>query len=159
MFAFLAYMGINSGSGRVFGWFANMTSVAGLMTWFGITVTYIRFYKGMQAQGFDRSKLPFASKFQPYAAWYSMFFCLLICIFSGWAVFLKGGWATDTFVTNYLPLVGFPIMYVGAKLYYRQPIAKPHEMDFITDIDAIEAETYDDPPPRNKAEAFWQWLM
>jgi len=159
MFAFLAYMGINSGSGKVFGWFANMTSVAGLMTWFGITVTYIRFYKGMQAQGFDRSKLPFASKFQPYAAWYSMFFCLLICIFSGWAVFLKGGWATDIFVTNYLPLVGFPIMYVGAKLYYRQPIAKPHEMIFITDIDAIEAETYDDPPPRNKAEAFWQWLM
>ena len=45
-FSLLAYMGINSGSGRVFGWFANMTAVAGLMTWFGICVTYIRFYAG-----------------------------------------------------------------------------------------------------------------
>jgi amino acid permease len=29
MFALLAYMGINGGSGRVFQWFSNMTSVAG----------------------------------------------------------------------------------------------------------------------------------
>ena len=29
MFALLAYMGINDGSGRVFQWFSNMTSVAG----------------------------------------------------------------------------------------------------------------------------------
>jgi amino acid transporter len=29
MFALLAYMGINSGSGKVFQWFSNMTSVAG----------------------------------------------------------------------------------------------------------------------------------
>ncbi|KAG8799276.1 hypothetical protein FRC17_007174, partial [Serendipita sp. 399] len=31
-FAFLAYMGINEGSGTVFGWFADMTAIAGLMT-------------------------------------------------------------------------------------------------------------------------------
>lgn len=73
-------MGVTEGSGKVFGWFANMTSVAGLMTWFGISLTYIRFHSGMKAQGYDRSKLPFASKFQPFAAWYSMCFCLLICI-------------------------------------------------------------------------------
>jgi len=71
-------MGVKSGSGRVFGWFANMTAVAGLMTWFGISLTYLRFYKGMKAQGYDRSTLPFASKFQPYAAWYSMISCLFI---------------------------------------------------------------------------------
>lgn len=82
LFALLSYMGINTGSGKVFGWLANMTSVAGLMTWFGICVTYIRFYKGMKAQGYDRSKLPFASKLNPYAAWYAMGFCLLICFVS-----------------------------------------------------------------------------
>jgi amino acid transporter len=32
-------------------------------------------------------------------------------------------------------------------------------MDFITNIDEIEAETYDEPPPKNKIEAFWAWLM
>lgn len=62
--------------------------------------------------------------------------------FSGWEVFLKDGWATDTFVTNYLPLALFPILYIGAKFYYKEPIKKPHEMDFITNIQEIEAETY-----------------
>jgi amino acid permease len=81
-FSLLSYMGVNTGSGKVFNWFANMTSIAGLMTWFGITVTYVRFYKGMAVQGYDRSKLPYASKLQPYAAWYGMVMCLLVCFVS-----------------------------------------------------------------------------
>ncbi|KAF8148387.1 amino acid permease [Crassisporium funariophilum] len=159
LFALLGYMGVTKGSGRVFGWFVNMSAVAGLMTWFGICLTYLRFYKGLRAQGFDRRKLPFASRLQPYAAWYSMCLCLFISLMSGWAVFLRGKWATDTFVTNYLPLGLFPVMYVGARYYYREPYKKAHEVDFITDIAEIEAEAYDDPPPKNKAEAFWQWQV
>jgi amino acid transporter len=74
-------MGVTSGSGRVFNWlallalhsayiclssfrFVNMTAVAGLITWFAIAVTYIRFHKGLMRQGYDRSTLPFASKLQ-----------------------------------------------------------------------------------------------
>ncbi|KAG6907866.1 hypothetical protein DXG01_007080 [Tephrocybe rancida] len=140
-FALLAYMGINKNTGKVFQWFANMIAVASLLTWFGISLTYLRFYKGMKVQGFDRRKLPFASRLQPYAAWYAMLFCVLICFTSGWKVFLKGRWATDTFVTNYLPLVGFPIIYVGAKLVTKKPIVRAHEMDFVTDIKEIEADT------------------
>ncbi|KAF5377694.1 hypothetical protein D9615_005238 [Tricholomella constricta] len=158
-FALLSYMGVNSGAGKVFTWLANMTSVAGLLTWFGICVTYLRFYQGMKVQGYDRRTLPFASPLQPYAAWYAMIFCFLICFFSGWKVFLRGRWATDTFVTNYLPLVLFPILYIGAKLYIRKPLIKAQDMDFVTNIAEIEAETYDEPPPKNKLDAFWQWLM
>ena len=32
-------------------------------------------------------------------------------------------------------------------------------MDFHTGIDEIELNTYDEPPPKNKMEAFWQWLV
>ncbi|QRV83617.1 amino acid permease [Ceratobasidium sp. AG-Ba] len=158
-FSALAYMSVNSGAGRVFGWFANMTAVAGLMTWFGICFTYVRFYSGLKAQGFDRSTLPFASKLQPYAAWYGLVSCLLICFFSGWNVFLKGNWEVDTFVTNYLPFVLFPILYIGAKFVYRQPMVRPSEMDFTSGIAEIEADTYDEPPPKNVWEKFWAWLM
>ena len=35
------------------------------MTWFGICVTYLRFYKGFKLQGFDRSTLPYAHVLQP----------------------------------------------------------------------------------------------
>ncbi|KAF8997849.1 amino acid permease [Cyathus striatus] len=159
LFATLGYMGINNGAGKVFGWFSNMSAIAGLATWFGICLTYIRFHAGMKAQGYDRTDLPYASKLQPFAAWYAMVFCVVICFFSGWSVFLKGNWAVDTFVTNYIPLVLFPILYIGSKLYYKQPTIKPEEMDFQSDIDEIEANTYDDPPPKNKIETFWRWLM
>ncbi|KNZ73488.1 Lysine-specific permease [Termitomyces sp. J132] len=159
VFALLSYMGVNSGAGKVFGWFANMTSVAGLLTWFGISCTYIRFYQGLKVQGYDRSKLPFVSKLQPYAAWYAASSCILICFTSGWMVFLKGRWATDTFVTNYLPLALFPLLYISARFWTKKPMVNPKDMDFVTNIAEIEAETYDDPPPRNKFEAFWQWLV
>jgi amino acid transporter len=159
LFACLAFMGIGTGSGKVFGWFANMTAVAGLMTWFGIAVTYIRFHKGFKAQGYDRSTLPYASVLQPYAAWYAAVSCFVISFFSGWQVFLKGQWDRATFVTNYLPFALFPILYIIWKLKTRVPIVKPMDMDFKTGLDEIEADTYDEPPPKNKLEAFWAWLM
>ncbi|KAG7450323.1 amino acid permease [Guyanagaster necrorhizus] len=159
LFATLAYMGVSNGSGKVFGWFSNMTAVAGLMTWFGICVTYIRFYEGLKVQGYDRSKMPFAVRFQPIPAWYGMIASLVICFLSGWDVFLKGHWERDTFVTNYFPLMLFPVLYIASKYYYKVPYVRARDMDFVTNIAEIEAETYDEPAPRNKMEAFWQWLM
>jgi len=159
LFGLLSFMGIKSGSGQVFGWFANMTAIAGLITWFGISVTYIRFHKGFKAQGFDRSTLPYASALQPYAAWYGAISCFIVCLFSGWSVFLKGNWDKATFITNYLPFVLFPILYLAWKYKTGVPYARVMDMDFTTGLDEIEADCYDEPPPRNKLEAFWAWLM
>ncbi|THU94837.1 amino acid permease [Dendrothele bispora CBS 962.96] len=141
-FALLSYMGVTSGSGRVFN-----------------CITYLRFYSGIKAQGIDRSTLPFASKLQPFAAWYGVIGCFVVCFFSGFAVFINGHWATDTFVTNYLPLMLFPVLYVGSKLYYKDPVKSSDSMDFVSDIKEIESITWDEPPPKNKLEAFWAWLM
>lgn len=49
------------------------------MSWFGISVTYVRFYAGMKAQGFDRSTLPYKSRFQPYLGWYGVFSTIIVC--------------------------------------------------------------------------------
>lgn len=82
----------SSSAGEVFGWFANMTAVCGLLTWVAICVrscpprfperqltafapsqcTYIRFYGAAKAQGIDRSTLPYRAPLQPYAAWYGL---------------------------------------------------------------------------------------
>ncbi|KAH0826384.1 amino acid transporter [Lanmaoa asiatica] len=194
-FAFLAYMTLGTSSGIVFTWLANFTATAGLVTWFGIGLTYLRFYNGLKAQGIDRRTLPFAPRVQPFAGWWcicgsgfvlfvrvpSFFVCsdhtdtppssrrsratyayaLLsspLLQFSAWEVFLKGNWSTATFVTDYLPIMLFPVLYVAAKLVMRVPTVKPHEMDFVTNVAEFDAMTHDDPPPRNKMEAFWMWL-
>lgn len=130
------------------------------MTWFGICVTYTRFYSGFKLQGLDRSQLPYASKLQPYAAWYGLVSCLVICFvrvfpivcaapeikksvqFSGFAVFLKGNWTSADFVTSYLPLALFPILYVGARLWFKTPPVPLHQMDFVSGLKEIEADTY-----------------
>jgi amino acid transporter len=75
-------------------------------------------------------------------------------------VFLKGNWKTDVFVTNYIPLAIFPILYVCARFFYfKTGWIAPENMDFTTGLEEIEAATYDEPAPRNKAEAIWQWLV
>ena len=64
------------------------------------------------------------------------------------------------FVTQYLSLVLFFVLYVVSKFFIHPgAIKRPAEMDFETDIAEIEAETYDDPPPSNMMERFWAWLV
>jgi len=79
-FSLLAFMAVSTSAGSVFLWFSNMTAVAGLMTWFGISVTYLRFYKGMQVQGIDRKTLPYYTNLQPYAAWWGAVSTITICV-------------------------------------------------------------------------------
>ncbi|KAG2361323.1 amino acid permease [Suillus spraguei] len=157
-FSLLAFMAVSNGAGSVFDWFSDMTAVAGLMTWFGISVTYIRFYKGMQVQGIDRKTLPYYTNLQPCAAWWGAVSTLTISFFNGWSVFLKGHWSTANFVTSYLPFITWPIMYIGARFYYGAKPVAAGDMDFKSDLAEIVADSYDEPPPKNKMEAFWQWL-
>ncbi|KAF9218914.1 hypothetical protein BS17DRAFT_790496 [Gyrodon lividus] len=158
-FSLLAYMAVGSSSGMVFTWFSSMTATCGLTTWFGIGVTYLRFYKGMRAQNFDRRKLPYMSRLQPYAAWWAVCASAVTMFFSAWEVFLRDEWSTATFVTNYLPIMLFPVLYVVAKVVTRASLVKPSEMDFKSGVAEIEAITHDDPPPKNWMEAVWMWLM
>ena len=60
--------------------------------------------------------------------------------FSGWSVFLKGEWNTATFVTNYLPMMLFPVMYLGKRLWSGVTFVRPEDMDFKTGLaEALEA--------------------
>ena len=61
--------------------------------------------------------------------------------FSGWKVFLKGQWVVATFVTNYLPFVLFPILYTGAKPWTRKPVVKAEDMDFVSGLAEVEADS------------------
>ncbi|PCH35836.1 amino acid permease [Wolfiporia cocos MD-104 SS10] len=155
----LAYMEVGSSSGKVFGWFANMTAIAGLSSWFAISVTYIRFRKGLAAQGIDRKTLPFASRLQPFAAWYAAILCFTVCFFSGFSVFIRGEWNAATFVTNYLPMMLFPVLYAARRLWSRERWVRPEDMDFKTGMAEVLAASYDEPPPRNWVERIWNAVM
>lgn len=161
LFGALAYMSLQSTAGNVFNQLANLTASAGLLTWWGICFTYLRFRKGLIAQGMDRRDLPYHAYLNKggFAAWYGFVWINVILFFQGFAYFLKGNWSAPDFVTSYLPVFLFPVLWVGWKFFKGTKWIKPEEMDFITDIDQIEADTYDEPKPRNFIEKFWSWLM
>lgn len=57
-------------------------------------------------------------------------------------MFLKGRWATDTFITNYLPMVMLPVLYIGAKWYKRTPLVPYAEMDFKSGLQEVLDASY-----------------
>jgi amino acid transporter len=56
VFTPLVYLALGSSSSVVFGWFVNITTVAGLIGWLVICVTYLRFFHGMRTQGISRDR-------------------------------------------------------------------------------------------------------
>ncbi|KAI9567922.1 amino acid permease [Boletus coccyginus] len=157
-FALLAYLTVSNISTKVFSWFSGFASTSGLVTWFGIGVTYLRFYEGMKAQGIDRKTLPFAPRVQPYAGWWCVCGSALALFFSNWEVLLKDEWDAIGFFTDYIPIILFPILYVAAKLVMRVPTVSADKMDLVSNVAEFDAMTYEDPPPKNRLEAFWRWL-
>ncbi|KAK8858447.1 hypothetical protein IAR55_002674 [Kwoniella newhampshirensis] len=161
LFGALAYMSLQSTAGKVFGYFANLTAAAGLLTWWGICFVYIRFEKGLRSQGIARSTLPYAAKlnYRAAAAWYAIVLITIILFFSAWSVFLRDNWSASDFITNYLPVWLFPILWIGYKLIMKTRFIRASEMDFVSGLDVIESDTYDEPPPRNWVEKIWTKLM
>ncbi|GAA5910529.1 hypothetical protein JCM5296_003688 [Sporobolomyces johnsonii] len=134
-FSLLSFMSVGSTSaGTVFGYFANMTSVAGLITWAGICLTAIRFNKGLKAQGIDRSMLPYRAPLQPYLSYYGLIFCCVILFFNGWEVFVKiTTFDTSTFITSYFPIWFFPVLMAFYMLWKRGDRGVDFkDMDFVS---------------------------
>lgn len=161
LFGALAYMSLSSGAGNVFNYLANLTATAGLLTWWGIVFTYIRFHKGCKEQGIDRKSLPYWGYINAgaFGAWYALILISIVLFFSGYTVFLSGEWSPADFITNYLPVWLFPCLWAGYKLIKRTHFIRPHEMDFVSGLEEIEAESYDEPPARNFPEKIWRAIM
>ena len=54
----LVYLVLGNSASIVFGWFLNITTVAGLIGWIVIEITYLRFYQGLKRQGYSRNGKP-----------------------------------------------------------------------------------------------------
>jgi len=123
-----------------------MTSIAGLLVWLSILITYVRFHRGAKLQGIDRRALPYFAPCQPYLSYYGLFMIVVILFFAKFTVFIDGQWDTADFVTTYLvrrrrraasralrpaftthtalshcaqPIILFPICYVGVYCHKR----------------------------------------
>ncbi|EKM50101.1 uncharacterized protein PHACADRAFT_264640 [Phanerochaete carnosa HHB-10118-sp] len=146
-FSLLAFMNVSAGAVTVFNWLVNLSAVGGFFSWCGMNITYIFFYRGMKAQGFDRRKLVYNSKLQPYLAYWGIFWTALFILINGYSVFWN--FNASGFLTAYINIPIFFGLYFGWKIYKRTKFWRPDEMDFVTGIPTLEETEIPEVPPRN----------
>lgn len=129
LFSLLAFLQCgSSGAAQAFVWLGNITALGSMITWWGIAITFLRFYKGMKVQGMSRDILPFHTRFQPYFAWAVLICFTIIIFFNGWTSF-HGGFDPSGFFSSYVNVPFAIILYFGWKFYHKTEIVSYETMD------------------------------
>lgn len=71
----IAFMSVSSDSKVVFGYFVNLVSIFGLLTWISILVSHIYFVRARKAQGVPESDLRYKSPFGIWGSVAALIFC------------------------------------------------------------------------------------
>ncbi|RPB24367.1 dicarboxylic amino acid permease [Terfezia boudieri ATCC MYA-4762] len=138
-FALLAFMNVSTSSKDVFGYFVNLTTIFGILTWISILVTHIFFVNARRAQGITDAQMPYTAPLGKSGSIGALFMCCLIAIFKNFDVFTPK-FNAKNFVTGYLGIPLYLIMIFGYKILMKSPPIKPEEVDLFSGKDRIDKE-------------------
>ncbi|CAR28992.1 ZYRO0F16654p [Zygosaccharomyces rouxii] len=151
----LAYLETSSSGANVFNWLMNITGVAGFFSWWLISWSHLRFMKALKQRGISRNDLPFKASFMPWIAIYSFFFMTLIILVQGFTCFTPHFQASD-FVASYISVGLFFVIWAVFQIWFRCPLLVPiAEIDIDTDRRDVDAEVWEDEPPKTLWDKFW----
>jgi len=151
-FCFLAFLGVNTESYTVFGYFVNLVTMFGLLTWISLLISHIYFVNARRAQGIPDSALAYVAPLGVYGSYGALVFSCLIAFFKGFPIFCYKLTATKgtvpvfdwrTFITTYLGIPLYIAMILGYKFYMKTEMVRPETADLYSGkarIDAEEAE-------------------
>ncbi|GAA5850856.1 hypothetical protein JCM8547_009109 [Rhodosporidiobolus lusitaniae] len=131
-------------------WLTSIVTASGLLCTATYSFTYIKFYRAMKAQGFDRSQLTATSIFMPYGAYYALASVLFMTLYQGYNVFLKDSWNTDSFIYSYLSLAVMPALYLGWKLIKKTKWQRSVQIDLVSYIDDPAFDEHFDDTPESR---------
>ncbi|KAG9552647.1 dicarboxylic amino acid permease, partial [Aureobasidium melanogenum] len=145
LFCLLAYMNVSSSSKEVFGYFVNLTTIFGLLTWISILVTHIWFRRACKAQGVTPKQLPYAAPLGIWGSYFSLFWCCLIALTKNFAAFTHdkktyGDFDYKNFITGYLGIPLYLILLFGYKFIKKSKGVKPAEADLFTGKDVFDRD-------------------
>lgn len=143
----LAYMNVSSNSKDVFGYFVDLVTIFGLLTWISILVTHICFVRARNAQNVPRKSLAYAAPLGVAGSYGALAFCILISLTKNYDVFTHnkkwGNFDYKTFITAYLGIPLYLILIFGYKLATGCKGVEPGKADLWTgraEVDRDEAE-------------------
>ena len=106
LFCCTAFMNAASASTVVFGYFVNLTTIFGLLSWISLLVSHIYFVRARRAQGITDDQLAYTAPFGLWGSYIALFFCVLIALTKNFNVFTRsssyGDFDYKNFVTGYL---------------------------------------------------------
>ncbi|CEQ40091.1 SPOSA6832_01675 [Sporobolomyces salmonicolor] len=153
----IAYLNVSSGSKKVFGYFTALVTIFGVrlcpspslasslpphtahalgappqaLTWMSILWSHIRFMQALKAQGLSRDELPWKAPFQPYMAYTALVIVAIVTLFKGFDSFTPK-FNHATFITSYLGIPIYCVLYLGHKFWYKTKVLKPDEVDLVS---------------------------
>ncbi|RGP69054.1 dicarboxylic amino acid permease [Fusarium sporotrichioides] len=147
-FCLLAFMNVSDDSTKVFGYFVNLTTIFGLLSWISILTTHIFWCRAKKAQGLANEALPYVAPFGMWGSVGALAMCILIALTKNYDVFTRdqdtgkimGGEKYKTFITGYLGIPVYLILIFGHKFITKSRGIKSHEVDFYTGKDVIDRE-------------------
>lgn len=136
----LSFLQVSTNSSVALGYFVDVSTAALLVTWVIMSVTHIRFRQAIRAQGFDHSQLPYWSrKFGGWAGWYGVVNATLVLIVSGYMNWIPGNFDSTNFILAYFALFFTVAVYLGHKIFTRNPWRKAVEVDLYYGADELAA--------------------
>jgi amino acid transporter len=162
VFCGLVFLNVSSSAAKVFGWFVNLVSTFGALTWMAILYSHIRFMKALEVQGKSRDTLPYKAPFQPWGSWFALGSTIIITFFKGFDTFLP--WNTANFITSYIAVPMFFFLWIGYKTVMKTKVIPLDRVDLITGLKAIDdeekryLENEAARGPRSKLGKFWDAL-
>lgn len=136
-------MNVSSESTTVFGYFTNLVTIFGLLTWISILVTHIFWCRARKAQGLEDKDLPYTAPLGVYGSYGALAICILIALTKNYDVFVGGDFGKEkykTFITGYLGIPVYLILLIGHKIITRGSRPKAHEVDLFSGKAHIDQE-------------------
>lgn len=144
LFAFLGFMNVSDDSKVVFGYFVNLVTIFGLLTWISILVTHIYFIRARRAQGVPETSLAFKAPLGIIGSYGACAFCILIALTKNYDVFVHneeyGNFDYKNFITAYLGIPVYLILIFGYKLVVKYDVPTPENADLWSGKAAIDRE-------------------
>ncbi|KAI1330933.1 proline permease PrnB [Xylariaceae sp. FL0255] len=156
LFCLLAYLNINSSASTVFGWLLNLVNSAGFISWICCSITIIRFRKACDHQNIEKSHLVARSKLHPIGAYITLVVFTLLCLLNGFTVFFPSQWSAANFLSAYIGIPLFVLIYFGHRFYRRHdPWAIPLDLvDLHSGLEEMETEGDSEPTGEGKFSCF-----
>ncbi|KAJ5775362.1 uncharacterized protein N7511_000373 [Penicillium nucicola] len=143
--ATLAYLNVRQDSTVVFGYFVDMVTMLGLLTWISILITHISFVRARRAQGIPDKDLAFRARFGLPGTCLALVLCLFIAVTIVIDAFSYEAGArkfdVGSFIASYISIPFYIMLLIGYKVaVVNSKRVLPMEADLWTDKNEPEHE-------------------